>query len=109
MDRALQKLTRDEIRMRLSSVGIPVGTINTVAEILEDPHIHAREMVGELVHPKYGPLRMLGIPIKLSETQGSLETAPPEFGEHNLVTLKSLGYSETEVADLLSSAAICRK
>ena len=109
MDRTLRKLTRADITERLSAVGIPVGPINTVGEILEDPHIRAREMVGELTHPEYGPLRMLGIPIKLSDTAGALEVAPPRFGEHNSVTLESLGYGKTEIADLLSSGALCRE
>ena len=108
IDRTLRNLTRTEITKRLSAVGIPVGPINTVGEILEDPHIRAREMVGELTHPEYGPLRMLGIPIKLSDTAGALEAAPPRFGEHNSVTLEGLGYGETEIADLVSSGALCR-
>ncbi len=109
MDRALQTLTRAEITERLSAVGIPVGPINTVAEILEDPHIRAREMVGELTHPEYGPLKMLGIPIKLSDTAGGLVQAPPRFGEHNRVTLESLGYGEAEIAGLVASATVCRE
>ncbi len=107
MDRAIHPLTRAEITERLSAVGIPVGPINTVGEILEDPHIRAREMVGELTHPEYGPLKMLGIPIKLSDTAGGLEQPPPRFGEHNAATLESLGYGEAEIAELAASATIC--
>jgi len=109
LDQTIRKLTRAEITERLVAVGIPVGPINTVGEILEDPHIRARQMVEELTHPEYGPLRMLGIPIKLSETPGALDVAPPRFGEHNLVTLKSLGYGETEIADLIASGTLCWK
>ena len=57
----------------------------------------AREMVQQLTHPEYGPLRLLGIPIKLSDTPGSLDTAPPRFGEHNAQVLDSLGYSPEDV------------
>ena len=60
----------------MAEVGIPAGPINTVAEILEDPHIHAREMVAELPHPEYGPLKVLGIPVKLSETPGAVGKRP---------------------------------
>jgi len=106
IDSVVRKLTRDEISERLSRVGIPVGPINTVGEILEDPHIHAREMVAELTHPDYGPLRMLGIPIKLSKTPGELLEAPPRFGEHNDKVLAWLGYPEAAIAAMAASGAL---
>src|SRR5438552_10056307 len=83
IDRVVSKMSRAETITRMSAVGIPAGPINTVGEILDDPHIHAREMVVELTHPEYGPLRVLGIPFKLSDTPGIVENAPPRFGEHN--------------------------
>ncbi len=106
IDRVLGDLTRAEITRRLSGVGIPVGPINTVGEILEDPHIQAREMVAELIHPDYGPLKMLGIPIKLSQTPGELSLAPPRFGEHNGKVLDWLGYAESEILALSGSGAL---
>jgi glutaryl-CoA transferase len=106
IDRALTPMTRAQVISRLSEVGIPVGPINTVGEILEDPQIHAREMVVALTHPQYGPLRVLGIPIKLSETPGSVETAPPLFGEHNRDVLRRLGYDEADIERFARSRVI---
>ena len=91
---------------RMSKVGIPSNPINTVDEVIEDPQIKAREMVYELIHPEYGPLRVLGIPIKLSETPGALETAPPRFGEHNREVLASLGYDSTSIEELFRQNVI---
>ncbi len=106
IDRALSAMTRSEVMARMSDVGIPAGPINTVGEILEDPQIHAREMVVALTHPEYGPLRLLGIPIKLSDTPGTVEMAPPRFGEHNREVLFKLGYSEADVARFAESGVI---
>jgi len=100
VDRVVSRMKRAEVISALSEVGIPAGPINTVGEILEDPHMHAREMVVELTHPEYGPLRTLGIPIKLSDTPGVVETAPPKFGEHNSEVLRQIGYSDTDIAGL---------
>jgi crotonobetainyl-CoA:carnitine CoA-transferase CaiB-like acyl-CoA transferase len=92
------RLTRAEVMKMLGDSGIAVGAVNTVAEALEDPHLHAREMVAELTHPEYGPLKYLGIPIKLSDTPGRLGSAPPLFGEHNREVLRELGFSDATIA-----------
>jgi crotonobetainyl-CoA:carnitine CoA-transferase CaiB-like acyl-CoA transferase len=106
IERVVSKMSRSEIIARMSEVGIPAGPINTVGEIMEDPHIHAREMVVELTHPEYGPLRVLGIPIKLSGTPGVVENAPPRFGEHNREVLSELGYSAGEIRKLAETGVI---
>ena len=108
IDGVISTMTRSDVMTRMSEVGIPAGPINTVGEILEDPQIHAREMVAELTHPEYGPLRVLGIPIKLSGTPGVVENAPPRFGEHNREILRELGIAEHEVTQLEKSGAIVK-
>ena len=106
LDAELRKLTRAEASELLAKYELPVGPINTVAEVLEDPHVHAREMVKELTHPEYGPLRYLGIPVKLSDTPGKLQGPPPRFGEHNRSVLKELGYDEHAIDQLGTSNVI---
>jgi len=106
IDRVISKMTRAEAIARMSEVGIPAGPINTVGEILEDPQIHAREMVLELTHPEYGPFKTLGIPIKLSDTPGVVDQAPPRFGEHNREVLSRLGYSDDEIRKLAEAGVI---
>jgi glutaryl-CoA transferase len=100
LDTELRKLTRAEASELLAKYELPVGPINTVAEVLEDPHVHAREMVKELTHPEYGPLRYLGIPVKLSDTPGELQGPPPRFGEHNRSVLAELGYDDHAIDQL---------
>jgi crotonobetainyl-CoA:carnitine CoA-transferase CaiB-like acyl-CoA transferase len=63
-------------------------------------------MVVELTHPKYGPFKTLGLPIKLSATPGVAQNAPPQFGEHNLEVLRGLGFPEEEISRLHSSGVI---
>lgn len=99
-------MTRADVIARMSEVGIPAGPINTVGEIMEDPQLAAREMIVELTHPDYGPLRVLGIPIKLSDTPGVVQNAPPRFGEHNREVLSKLGYGEEEIATFASRGII---
>jgi crotonobetainyl-CoA:carnitine CoA-transferase CaiB-like acyl-CoA transferase len=95
----LLAMTREEVIDRLSEAEIPVGPVNTLAEVLEDPQVLARDMIHELMHPEYGPIPQLGIPLKLSDTPGKVEGPPPRFGEHNHEVLKMLGYSEEQIEE----------
>jgi len=106
IDNALSRLTRAEVMDLLAECGIAVGPVNSVAEALEDPQIDAREMVAELVHPEYGPLKLLGIPIKLSDTPGRIDSAPPRFGEHNRDVLGQLGFSDSAISELAKAKVI---
>jgi formyl-CoA transferase len=90
-------MSRAEVIAKMSQQGIPAGPVNSIAESLEDPQIRAREMIQELTHPDYGPIPQLGIPLKLSDTPGIVQGAPPRFGEHNRDVLSMLGYSDEEI------------
>src|SRR5262249_8015728 len=108
IDRIVTKMTRAEVMAAMSEVGIPAGPINTVGEALEDRQVYAREMVRELTHPEYGPLKVLGIPIRLSGTPGELGNAPPKFGEHNEEVLRSLEFRQDEISRLERSGVTAK-
>jgi crotonobetainyl-CoA:carnitine CoA-transferase CaiB-like acyl-CoA transferase len=58
-------------------------------------------MIAQLEHATIGPLRMLGVPVKLSDTPGTVRTPPPRLGEHTDVVLQQdLGFSAAAIADL---------
>jgi len=89
LDRVLAEFTRPEVLRKMAKAAIPAGPVNTVAEVLEDPQIDAREMIQHLTHPEYGPIRVLGLPVKLSETPGGSECTilmcgTDQFGERTL-------------------------
>jgi len=100
LDRTLGEFTRSDVLRKMAKAAIPAGPVNTVAEVLEDPQMDAREMIKHLTHPEYGPIRVLGLPVKLSDTPGIVEGPPPIFGEHNRFVLAMLGYTENAIAGL---------
>jgi CoA:oxalate CoA-transferase len=56
--------------------------------------------VAEVHHPKIGPMRTLGVPVKLSETPGAVRRPAPLLGEHTReVTREWLAGREAEAAD----------
>jgi crotonobetainyl-CoA:carnitine CoA-transferase CaiB-like acyl-CoA transferase len=81
---------------RLDREGVPAGPINTYPETLADPHTLARQMVVDLVHPGAGPIKALGVPVKLSETPGAVERPAPLVGQHTEEILTELAYGEGE-------------
>jgi crotonobetainyl-CoA:carnitine CoA-transferase CaiB-like acyl-CoA transferase len=86
---------------RLTAAGVPCGSVRDFQELFADPQVLAREMVAELDHSTIGPLRALGIPVKLSDTPGTLRTPPPTLGQHTDAILQGdLGMSAAEVARL---------
>ncbi|WP_417587353.1 CaiB/BaiF CoA transferase family protein [Pararhodobacter oceanensis] len=68
---------------RLNAAGVPSGRVQNLAEALRDPQVMAQEMVIEVPHPGRGAVRMLGFPVKLSETPCEAHLPAPELGQHN--------------------------
>jgi crotonobetainyl-CoA:carnitine CoA-transferase CaiB-like acyl-CoA transferase len=86
---------------KLKAVGVPCGRINSVAEALDDPQTAARGMVATIEHSSIGPLKMLGIPFKFSDTACSVRRPPPLLGEHNDEILSvELGYDNKTIEQL---------
>ena len=67
-----------------------------MAEMLEGSLFKEREMVLEITGKDGKPSKVLGVPVKLSETPGSVRTAAVGFGESTSVILTELGYSEED-------------
>jgi formyl-CoA transferase len=107
---AIEKTTAGESRAhwlaRCDAAGVPAGAINDYAEALADPHTLARNMVVDLVHPGAGPIKALGIPVKLSDTPGAVDRAAPLLGQHTAEILAELGYSEAEQQALRAKRVI---
>ena len=81
----------------LLEAGVPAGPIYDYAQVFADPHTHARQMMVEMDHPVEGRIKGLGIPVKLSETPGSVRRAAPLLAEHTDEVLAGLGYSDDEI------------
>lgn len=75
--------TQDTWISRLNAAGVPAGKVQDLAEALADPQVRAQDMVIEVDHPGYGPVRMLGFPVKLDGTACRARLPAPRLGEHD--------------------------
>ena len=75
-------------------------------EALASDLVREREMVVEIDQPGGGPVRQLGVPVKLSRTPGEARGPGPALGEHTAEALRAAGYSDAEIEDLEGSGAI---
>ncbi|MDP3719974.1 MAG: CaiB/BaiF CoA-transferase family protein [Acidobacteriota bacterium] len=106
IDLVFRTATSAEWIARLNAAGVPNGEVRDIGQMLNDPHLAAREMVQTLMHPTIGATRVIGAPIKLSDTPASLRTAPPVLGQHTDAVLAELGYSPAEVAALRNTRVV---
>ena len=95
--------TKSEIEDIMDEAGIPCGPVLNVKEAIEHPHIQARDMMVHCEHPTVGDMYFQGCVIKLSETPGEVETAPPLVGKHNR---EVFGLSEEEEKTLIEEGVL---
>ena len=100
--------TREEWRAFASEHECCLEPVLDLDEALGGEQAAAREMVVELAQPgAERPVRLLGVPVKLSRTPGDPTRAPgPGLGEHTRAILAEAGYSAGEIDALLEAGAV---
>ncbi len=75
----------------LKQQGLPCGPIFSMDELWSNEQIQSRDMVVTLEHPKAGSVENIGVPIKMSQTQGKVTKPSPTLGQHTEEVLKEFG------------------
>jgi crotonobetainyl-CoA:carnitine CoA-transferase CaiB-like acyl-CoA transferase len=108
LDEAFARRPRAEWLRRLAEGGDFIASVvNSVDDLPDDPQMLANGYVAPFPHPAFGDTTVVGIPVRLSETPGSIRLPAPEFGQHTEEILTDiLGYSWDDVARLRDSEVI---
>jgi formyl-CoA transferase len=79
--------------------------MNTIEDILADPHLAATGYFTLREHPSEGRIRTLAVPSEWSESQPEYRRHAPRLGEHTREVLEELGMGEKEIDSLIRSGA----
>ncbi|KFY85794.1 hypothetical protein V500_08117 [Pseudogymnoascus sp. VKM F-4518 (FW-2643)] len=87
--------------------GLPYAAVNDVRDTLDHEHVRARGMVVKVGHEACGEVEMVNTPVKYSEAQPGIRTAPPLLGEHTEEVLgEMLGMSGEEIEAMRKEGAV---
>ncbi|HKV44164.1 MAG TPA: CoA transferase [bacterium] len=108
LNAAFQARTKSEWVAFLNERGIACGPIYNLAEVFRDPQIRDQQMLVEMPHPVHGKVKLIGMPVKLSETPGMFRRPPPLLGEHTEEVLREIGCTDQRIEELRSAHIIGR-
>ncbi|MCT8165219.1 MULTISPECIES: CaiB/BaiF CoA transferase family protein [unclassified Pseudomonas] len=110
LDEAIEAWTRrhdiEQVLTALEAAEVPAGRIYSVADIVNDPHYNARDMLLDSRLPDGTPVRMPGIVPKLSATPGRVDWQGPALGEHTDALLGGLGMDTAQIAQLRAQGVV---
>ncbi len=104
---AMARLTRAEAVAALDAADVPNGPVLAIDEVMADPHVAARGMVGRFEHPVIESFPALRIPFRFEGWDDPEVARPPLLGEHTEEVLRErLGYDATRIEALREAGAI---
>lgn len=109
LERVFKTKARDEwlTILQTKGGGMAFSPVLELTEITSDPQVIANEYITEVDHPTLGRVKVIGVPIKFSQTPAQVQNCAPNFGQHTEeVLIDILGYSWPEIQKLKDEEVI---
>jgi crotonobetainyl-CoA:carnitine CoA-transferase CaiB-like acyl-CoA transferase len=106
LDERFRTRTFDEWAKIMAEGGMAYSPLYTYEDVFADPQVVHNQVAIDMEHPTAERIRVVGTPIKLSESPATIRRPPPLLGQHTREILLELGYSENEVAALRGKRVI---
>lgn len=90
----------------LSAEGVPCAPVNDIEQLVGEAQALQSGMVIDLDVPGAGPIRMAGLPIKLSASAGDIVEPPPRLGQHSAEILSEIGYGSEAIRQLAAKSVV---
>ncbi|MCY1266651.1 Acetyl-CoA:oxalate CoA-transferase [compost metagenome] len=101
-----QHLSKQELTELLGGK-IAYGPVYNAQDIVEDPHFIGREMIVEVEHPGVAtPVKIAGVPVKMTVTPGGIYRRAPLLGEQTDEILGQLGFSAEAIQQLRDKSIV---
>jgi formyl-CoA transferase len=98
--------TKAELTQKLGGK-IPFGPVNDAQDLFNDDHVKVRNMLVEVEQPGADrPYAITNTPIRMTKTQGGVQTRAPLLGEHTDEVLARAGFSTSEITRLREEGAV---
>ena len=101
----MKKKTTAEWLEGLERADIPVQRMNSLDDVVADPHLAAIGYFASREHPSEGRIRTMAVPSEWSQSQPAYRRHAPRLGEHTREVLHEAGYSKDEIDRLVTSGA----
>jgi len=101
LDGRFASKVREDWIQRFNERELIWAPVNDYADLSADPQMRANDYIVDFEHPTHGPVKMVGIPVKLSKMPGQIRRPAPEPGQHTEEILIEIGdYSWEDIARL---------
>jgi crotonobetainyl-CoA:carnitine CoA-transferase CaiB-like acyl-CoA transferase len=101
----LRSKTTAEALALLERCDIPCAPMNSVDDLIDDPHLAAVGFFETKTHPSEGPIRYLGVPSRWNGDALKITRHAPRVGEHSVAILQEIGLAAAEIDALIASGA----
>ncbi len=102
---AVRSWRTEDLLAALDDADVPAGRVNRLADLADDPHLHAVDFFRVFNHPSEGRIRLAGVPVRFSASPGAIERLAPRLGEHSVEVLREAGYEEAEIMEMIREGA----
>jgi formyl-CoA transferase len=103
----VQPQTRQQAMQACAQAGVPCGATLNTSDLMDDPHLRARGMAVDVTHPEYGPIRLPGSPMQISNGGEVTYRPAPLLGQHNAeVYAEFFGFDAATLQELQEAEVI---
>jgi crotonobetainyl-CoA:carnitine CoA-transferase CaiB-like acyl-CoA transferase len=101
----LKKRTTAEWVAAFERADIPVQRMNSLDDVVADPHLAAIGYLRTVEHPSEGTIKSMAVPSEWSDSVPDYRRHAPLLGEHTREVLSEAGFSSEKIGALISAGA----